>query len=308
MPITSRLVNNNGEQSLTVFIPGEAEPLVLTQAHPNFGSIVEAVSGAAQPSTEALYELYHPIRTVAARFERLGERVTVKDERIYFDGDEVHNSLTGQIVRFLDEGVENWKPLVRFFEKVQLNPSQHSRTQLYDWLTAQDGSVTITDEGNIIAYKGVGSDGKGGFQSIHRGRAIVDGVEVIGNIPNAVGSLVEMPRSEVRDSPNQHCSYGLHVGTYDYAKSWGSGGAMLLVEVSPTDFVSVPKDGAGEKARVCRYRVLEVIDGALAQPLYASDFSGADEDGFFDDFDLDDEIGWHEFGQGDGLDLSGPLS
>ena len=35
---------------------------------------------------------------------------------------------------------------------------------------------------------------------------------------------------------------------------------MLKVHINPRDVVSVPTDAQGEKVRVCRYRVVEIID------------------------------------------------
>jgi hypothetical protein len=97
------------------------------------------------------------------------------------------------------------------------------------------------------------------YLSIFTGNAIVDGERVSGHVPNKIGSLVEMPRNEVTFDPAVGCSYGLHVGTWDYANNFGRGG-VLEVHVNPRDVVSVPTDSSWAKMRVCRYRVVGVTE------------------------------------------------
>src|SRR3954467_7705939 len=91
--------------------------------HPNFERIVEL----ARADDPKVFELFDITKTAAMKFEKLSERVTVRHRRLYLDGDEIDNSLAAQVTRFLDEGVEDWKPLVSFFEKVQTNVNEHSR-------------------------------------------------------------------------------------------------------------------------------------------------------------------------------------
>lgn len=257
------LVDNNGEKNITV-VANDGSLLVADDQHPNFDKIVDyAMSG-----DERVFDLFDVSRTVATRFDRLSERVQVANGRIYFDGEEVNNSLTRAVVRFLDEDIEDFMPLVNFFEKVMTNPQEHSRDQLYSWLADRD--FTITDEGNFLAYKGVVRDSDGKYRSVSSGSAIVDGVKHTGRIPNAVGSVVEMPRSNVQADSYIGCSTGLHAGTWAYASSFGRGGT-LLVEINPRDVVSVPTDCAAQKLRVCRYKVKKVIDRAQSSPLYVDE-------------------------------------
>ncbi|MCE3285930.1 MAG: hypothetical protein K0R70_2186, partial [Steroidobacteraceae bacterium] len=189
----------------------------------------------------------------------------------YFDGDEVHGTLVDTILRFMAEG-EDFGPLVKFFENVAANPNDHSREQLYDWLLAQqrkDGGVTIDEDGMLVAYKGVRRDGDGSLVSGWAGKAIVDGVEVEGHIPNKIGSVIEMPRTQVVHDPASACSRGLHVGTFAYAKGYARG-ALLRVSVNPRDVVSVPTEAGGEKVRVCRYVVEDIITEPVSNALLRS--------------------------------------
>lgn len=292
---TSTIVQHNGDTFVTVFAPGH-DPLPANSEHPNFASIIEycteemianaeGVDSGINP--EDVVDLFNIAQTVAQRFDRLSDRVTVAHGTIYFDGDPVESGLTKQILRFLDEG-EDFSPLVNFFEKVQSNPNDHSRTQMYDWLNNHD--FTILANGDVLGYKGVRKQADGSLVSGYSGRAIVNGQTVNGHIPNAVGSVVEMPRSEVMHDPSSACSSGLHFGTYRYAQSYASG-AMLKVAVNPRDVVSVPTDAGGEKMRCCRYRVLEVIDAPVNTAIdHAWDDDEYEDDGY--DLDLDFEDRW----------------
>lgn len=265
------IVNHGDESNVTVILPGQM-PLVAHSSYPNYDRIVTKV--LADDAT-GLPELFDVSAAAAEAFERITERVSISNGVVYFDGDEVDNSLTRAIRRFLDSEVEDFMPLVRFMENVASNPQRHSREMLYDWLNAHE--FTITEEGHIVGYKGVHTDGEGNLVSGFTGRAIVDGVAHVGHIPNPIGATVEMPRSSVAFDPGTACSTGLHVGTYRYAKGYASG-ALLEVHVNPRDVVSVPTDARGEKVRVCRYTIVGHIDAEMAQPLRAEDESWDDDD------------------------------
>ena len=230
-------------------------PVTLANDNPAYDEFVDALLSGADAADVS--RLASAERIVAEKFRGLSERVSVGAGRVFFDGDEVDDSVARHLLRVLDEQREDWRPLVAFMEKIAANPEPHSREQLYDWLRSHQ--FTITEAGDIIGYKGVASDGEGGYCSVHSGSAIRNGEAVTGRIPNAVGDTIEMPRSKVAHDPAAACSYGLHVGTYSYAHSWAQG-AMLKVAVNPRDVVSVPTDAGGEKVRVSRYRVLDVID------------------------------------------------
>jgi hypothetical protein len=141
-----------------------------------------------------------------------------------------------------------------FTRRLEANPSPASRSQLFAWLAA--GGFTITPDGLIVGYKGVGVDGR----SIASGRERVtvthqDGTveSVIGKVPYPVGATVEMERREVDDNRDSACSVGLHVGQHAYASSFGA--KVILVLVDPADVVSVPRDHYGQKMRVCKLTV-----------------------------------------------------
>ena len=280
MSLTFSMINHDEGKVITVFVPGR-DPQVAFEDHPNFNAILEG----ALAGDESVLDLFDVATTAADRFEGLSERVSVANGRVYLDGDEVHNSLTTQIIRFIDEG-RNFQPLVEFFENVQSNPNEHSKEQLYGWLDARD--FTINEDGMIVGYKGVYANGDG-FTSTHSGPES-DGVRVngesrSGRIYQEIGDVVEMPRANVHHDPASGCSTGLHVADFYYAKSYGN--VVLEVVVNPRDVVSVPTETNWNKVRVCRYVVSGVVDApytdALKEDTYLSDVYPEDDYGDEDD-------------------------
>lgn len=262
---------------VTVVVDGV--PYSASNEHPNFREILQL----ATEGDTAVVDLFDVSATVAKKFEYLSERVSVSDGRVFFDGKEVHSVLNTQIVDFMKAG-EDFMPLVNFYDKLEQNPNPDSREQLYAWLDAH--KFTITPEGDLLGYKGVKKLADGKYESVNHGRAIVNGVEVRGAIPNNIGDVVTMPRDEVQFNPSVGCSTGLHVGTWNYAKDWAKG-EVLEVIVNPRDVVSVPHDCYAQKLRTCRYTVTGVATGDYGTPLRAASFP-AWEDQAYEDYDSEE--------------------
>lgn len=272
--------SESNEVNLTAFVNGQMYSC--TNAHPNYERIREMCEGG----DANVVNFFDASQVVQERFERLSERVSISSGVIYFDGEAVDNALTQQVVRFINDGVEDFAPLVAFFENVQNNPNEHSREQLYRWL--RDRDFSINSSGNIVAYKGVKVRGSGEdirYESISHGRAIVDGEVFNGAIPNHIGAIVEMPRGDVEHDPGVGCHVGLHAGTWDYASSFAQG-AVLTVEINPRDVVSVPTDCQDQKMRVCRYTVTGITEQELGSFVA-------------DEYDEDEEIEGYELPEDD---------
>lgn len=267
--MSSVIFNITGDQtgttSVTAFFPetGEA-PLVANPGHSNFQRILDyfAASGS-NPDADEVRDLFDVGRAVTAAFARLGERVTIRGHNLLFDGDPLNTALADAIITYYEEGNDNLTPLIKFLENLMTNPNPNSRESLYGWLANK--SFHIDDDGCFLTYKSVRSvlDQPGVFNSISSGTADVNGETITGVIPQRVGDVVEMPRSDVNDNTAVACSTGLHVGTWNYASGF-SGDVMLLVKVNPRDVVSVPSDSGEQKVRVCRY---VVVDSGLTAPI-----------------------------------------
>lgn len=266
------LVQNDDNANITVLLDGDLYGADST--HANWQRILEKVINNDE---SGLADLFDASVAAAKRFDRLSERVAVKDGAIFFDNEPVNNALTQQVVRFLNEGVDDFKPLVNFFEKVEQNPQNHSREQLYAWLAKHN--FTITDDGDFIAYKSVYRDQNDDyeFRSTMSGHAIVDGVEQNGYTRYNLGSVLEMPRGSVQWNPSVGCSVGLHAGTWSYAKGY-SGNVILKVKINPRDVVSVPTDSNEQKLRVCRLVVLEIAEEEIQSAFWTQNVGQPVED------------------------------
>lgn len=284
MAIPFTLTQGENTSVLTALIDGNV--YTAEKTHVNWRNLVDAVTNSDDDlDLVALARLFDPAEAVQTYFTKVSERVSVAGGHVYLDGEEVNGGLANMIIRYINENEDSRAmALVNFLENVANNPNEHSREQLYDWLSRYD--FAINDAGNFLAYKGVVKrlDGvdmdKYPYQSSSSGRAIVDGTVYNGRIPNGVGAVVEMPRTSVQHDPSVGCHTGLHAGTWEYASTFTSG-PCLLVEINPRDVVSVPTDCDWQKIRTCRYTVVDVVENKLAYSYWssvASDESDLDED------------------------------
>lgn len=169
--------------------------------------------------------------------------------------------LSDKLISLWNSGCQNFEHFFKFIDKLLGNPSERARNELYTFLEACD--LPITQEGNFIAYKGIQSD----FYSCHGNkdtRVISGEVNSSGQIKNTVGSTITVVTEDVDTNCNNYCSCGLHVGSYNYAKSFGY--IVVAVEVNPMNVVSVPTDCNCEKCRVSSYKVLNVIEDCYTTP------------------------------------------
>jgi hypothetical protein len=271
------LVKDGDYQNITVYLrPYFDQPYSADSSHPQWNRLLEGVLS----DNPTVVDLFDIAKTIARM--KISERVAVGNGRLYFDGDEVHDALASHIVRLIEEGSDQWVALVRFFENLQANPNDNSRQQLYRFL--QKHGFTLTPEGCFLGYKSVYDDENGTYTSTRSGPAIVNGVEhKSGRVAQKIGDVVELPRTEIDDDPNTTCSHGLHVASWEYAKSF-NGGTKLIVLVNPRDVVSVPTDSNDGKIRVCRYKIVDttVIENTNA---FSDSYYEGDE---YDDDEYDD--------------------
>jgi len=270
---------DNGTETIVVL--GNQGVRVVSDSHPNFDRVRDLLLSGDADEAE-VYRYADSTNQVLDALRRLSDRVTIRRDTLYVDGDEVESRLTRHIVDMIRNGDENYGGYVAFLENLQANPSKKSRKSLFKFLEKHD--LVITEDGCFIGYKGIGDDGL----SVSAGSEPVsvtleDGTveEHIGRIPNPVGAVVEMPRSLVDPEREVACSVGLHVGNHRYANGFGS--VLLTVKVNPRDVVSVPSDSNDEKIRTCRYEIVERNDrrtqyqGTSWTEADQDEYSGEDE-------------------------------
>ena len=215
--------------------------------------------------------------STAKRIENFSKgNFLVRDGQILVNGIPAPPVLGNKIVKFSNEGLP-FQPLVKFAENLQKNPSFRAVNELFQFLEKNDHP--ITENGKFIAYKRV----RGTFKDIHSN-----------TMDNSPGKMVEMPRNQVNEDSNQTCRYGLHVANWNYAHTQFASSdpatdVMLEVEVDPADVVSIPVDYNQSKMRVCKYKVLGVVDKEHSSEiqLRVTDHSYQEED--YDDEPSEDD-------------------
>lgn len=134
------------------------------------------------------------------------------------------------------------RPLANFVAKLANNPRKEVADELWDFINVC--GLTLTEEGNFLAYKNVNSN----FTSIYDSRT-----------DNSPGTVLSMRRQDVEHNPDKTCSAGLHFAAWGYLTHYSSGGKTVLLSISPEDVVSIPSDYNNMKGRAWKYKVLREV-------------------------------------------------
>jgi hypothetical protein len=249
------------ENSLTIFWDGK--PYTLRKDHPNFTLARKAIY-------DARYEDLGDLIDIKKSVENFVEGdIEVRDEVVYYKGHRLHGVVVDKLIEMLRNGMKDSAPLVNFIKRLQANPSANSVNELYTFLSYK--SLPSDEDGMVLGYKGV--QGDYWSQTGNADTLVLQG-KTNGNhqIFNGVGETIEVARRCVDDNKDNHCSFGLHVGSYDYANNWaGQNGKLLVVKFDPCDAVSVPTDCDFQKLRVSKYEVVADITDTrveLNRPVY----------------------------------------
>ena len=243
------------ENSLSVIFLDTGNAHSIDRTHENWDAIVEKLKSEDYTGLEDLISVKGKI----ASYVSDSQNVEVVDDGVKYKGRYIDNYLTQKILSFMKNDYPV-KPLLNFFEKVMKNPSKRSVDQLYKFL--EHGNMPLTPDGNFLGYKAVREDWKDYYS---------------GRYDNSPGKSVQMERNEVCDDPNLGCSRGLHVGTISYARDYGKpGGRIIIVEVDPSNCVSVPHDCNHEKLRTSEYFVVKEFERILETD-YDEEYSSEDD-------------------------------
>lgn len=224
-------------------------PISITPDHPNYKKIAETLEN------ELSVDLTPLLQPTKKKVERilLHEGFHITDGQLYYKDKQLHGYIVNRIFELVDMG----KPVTRmlkFLEDLLQNPSNRVYEHLFEFL--EKGSIPITEDGCFLAYKRIKTD----YTDVHSGK-----------IYNRVGDEVSMPRQQVDDNPNNTCSHGLHVCSFDYL-AYFSGERLIVVKVQPRDVVSIPIDYNHTKMRVCRYKVVSEIPINTAENIWKQQF------------------------------------
>ncbi len=260
----------------TVIVDGK--PFSVAATDTRYEQLVELLkSGAATP--EGVLDILESQKRAAEKACE-GTRLSVKDGAVLFDNRMLAGELSDRLMRLIDGGY-NLRPLANFVERLMKNPSMRAVKELYTFL--EYGKLPLLDDGRFVGYKVV----RGDYKDKHSG-----------TFDNSVGKICEMPRNAVDDDSSRTCSFGLHVCSAEYIRSFFSpGDHVMLVAVDPADVVSIPVDYNNTKMRCCKYEVV----GEYAD--YAKDYNVGQQPTFESEVYNDDDGGdRYQEGYDDGYD------
>lgn len=279
MSVPFMIVDGN----LTVVLKNKSYQVL--KDHFNYKSIVEALHTADEDTMLNLIDVQNAVASFS------DGSVEVKNGVVFYDGEEVHSTITKRLLDFMKNGLP-FQPLVNFLKNLMLNPSMQSQRELYDFL--EHKNLPITEDGHFLAYKAV-SVYRGESSVDKNGKTLTDGDLVDKytrkSYRNNIGDFPTMLRSRVDDNRRVGCSEGLHAGSLKYVEGHANCyDKIVIVKVDPQDVVSVPLDENCQKVRVTRYEVAAEYQGVLNRPLYSEKFSYDEADPVYP-YDYEDDPG-----------------
>lgn len=235
------------QQKLLLFL-SDGKTVSVEKTDRKYASVIEALSLPKDESEAEILKLLTPVK-VDQTIQQTDKFDLVNGE-VYFNNEKLPHALSQKVKSIIEDGLplENFE---NFWKNLKENPSSNSVNELINFLSYKE--LPITEDGHFLAYKGISHNDYSVNGNVNT-RVLQGVVNSTGNILNTVGSIIEVLRRDVDDDKYQHCSYGLHVGSLNYAKDWGD--KMVVVKVNPKDVVSVPTDHDFQKCRVCKYEVL----------------------------------------------------
>ena len=240
----------------------ENKPIKIEKSSPQYLRVLKAFD---LPKSEQESAFANILQQASGFFESDGFKIT--PEEVFYNGEAMPCALADKIRSIVQEGLPI-SLFAKFWDNLHENPSANSVRELYDFLAYKE--LPITEDGCFLAYKGLNKN----YWSISgnkKTRVTKGKVDASGRIYNAVGQEIEVRRWDVDDNRQNNCSFGLHVGSLNYAEDFAQG-VVVVVKINPKDVVSVPEDFDCQKCRVSAYKVVDVFSDEIKSPV-------CDEDG-----------------------------
>ena len=236
------------------------KPVKVEKTAPEYTRILSAFDLPSGQQEEVINAI---LNEKTGEYEKDG--FTISPDSVSYDGETLPDILADKVRGIAAEGLPV-KLFANFWENLNNNPSASSVRELYDFLAYKE--LPITEDGFFIAYKGVASNGL----SVHgntKTKVLQGIVDDNGKIQNNVGDTIEVKRWDVDDNRDNGCSFGLHVGSMNYATTWGE--KTLVVKINPADVVSVPTDCSCQKCRVSKYEVIDSFENEIKSAITDSE-------------------------------------
>jgi len=237
--------------SLTYSPKAEGQVYSIRDSHPNWQAAKAALLSQDWAGLQSAMDIPAAIKDLSEG------NITITNGVLKYKDLPIHNVVTERILQLIQMDVP-FRPLMKFLDKLMANPSRRAVNELYTFLRHKN--MPFTPDGNFLAYKSIRRD----WTDHHSGK-----------FNNKVGETLEMVRNAVCDDADIGCSYGFHAGSLDYAQSFGGDHShVVVVEIDPSDVVSVPKDCDCQKLRTAKYKVVGVFSRALEEPVVDSYYEG----------------------------------
>lgn len=251
------------QSAIILFINNESVRVDKTDRR--YPKIIKSFTLPSDEQEDAINEILHPTDFTLESIDKV-EGFEIIEDQVYYNGEALPPALSQKVESIVRDDLP-LEHFTKFWNNLENNPASSSVDELMEFLEYKE--LPITEDGCFLAYKGVDDY----YYSIHGNTktVVVQGITTAeGKILNAIGSKIEVKRRNVDDDRNNHCSFGLHVGSLDYARSFGQ--RVVVVKVNPKDVVSVPTDYNCQKCRVSAYEVVSDYE-------YEIESSVTDEDG-----------------------------
>lgn len=228
----------------TLAVTFNGEMYTFHVSYPDFADILEAcisddadsLSVFIRKFTEQLYFLGGKV------FSKAGIMYLINSDGVTKSVDHRLHTRISQIANS-DGEVEDLDAIINMLEKLYRNPDADAIEDLFRFL--DHNTLPLTKEGNFLAYKLVRAD----YKDIYTG-----------TFDNSVGTEPSMPREMCEKDRSVTCSRGLHFCSKEYLPYYGNmNSRIMVVEVSPTDVVSIPTDYNNAKGRACKYKIIGEI-------------------------------------------------
>lgn len=225
------------KDSINLTFPGSFKTIHRT--HPFFADVVKHIRNNELDSNGPLGKILDKAgqlkKSSNGVFDMIGDC-------IFYNGSIITTELSNKIFEYTEANIP-YDNLILFHESLSNNPSEHVRNELWKFLDR--AGHPLTEDGCFIAYRKCREDYFDGHSGTFR---------------NMIGDICVMDRKDCDDNPENTCSRGLHAASYNYAKSFLSGGHLMAVKIDPKDVVSIPKEYKTEKLRCCKFEVVDEID------------------------------------------------
>lgn len=270
----TQYISVNG--TLTIpFSTGRVE--IVTPAHLRYREIANALEAGAeesiviqilnQPNTIVVSVKEDPKpeakKDVNTEESRKDIKITFENDYIFFGNYELPTSFRDYIFR-LRNSDSDFTRFNKFLNRLFSNPTKIGFSSAIDFVIRH--GLTILEDGQIIAYKGVQND----HYSQHGNKETIvkrGTVDANGRILNKLNETIEVDRNQVDMDRNAGCSFGLHVGSHQYASGFSQ--VLMTVRLDPADICCVPNDSNFQKIRVCAYTPIQFSNESFVKAVAA---------------------------------------